>query len=388
MKKIISILIIIVFTSSLVGCSKSKNELNELAVVLAIGWDLTEDNKYLASVQILNSQSNSSGSMNGQNKGVQRISSDVLVYNMKGDTPHDTISKSSTKLGKNLFFSHSKYTVIGSDLAKSGLNLLVDSLLRHTDAREDNILLVTRSKASDIINTVTSEDKIPANVVQSLIKLQRNYGYVPVISRLNFANALYNKTSAPILGVINLQKDTISNIFNLSGTAVFNKDKLTGFMDMYQTRGMQWIRGEVKTGTILVCLPDNKIINFEILTAKSKIKPIIKDDALIMEVNITEEGNIREMTENLDPMKDYTVMDKLSNLQNEAIAKEAKLAVYAAQKQFKLDIFDFSGVIKRDNPDYWNKIEKNWDSIFSNIKVKINVNSIIKRPGLISKPIK
>ena len=388
MKKIASILIIIVFTISLVGCSKVKNELNELAVVLAIGFDLTGDNKYLTTVQILNSQSDSSTSIGGKNKKGQQISSDVLVYNMVGNTPHDTISKLSTKLGKNLFFSHSKYTVIGNDLAKSGLNLLFDSLIRHTDAREDNILLITKGKASDIINTVTSEDKIPANVVQSLIKLQRNYGYMPVISRLNFANALYSKTSAPILGVINLQKDTTSDIFNLSGTAVFNKDKLTGFMDMYQTRGMQWIRGEVKTGTILVRLPDNKIINFEILTAKSKIKPIIKDGDLIMEVNINEEGNIREMTENLDPMKDYTVMDKLSNLQSEAIEKEAKLAVYAAQKQFKSDIFDFSGVIKRDNPDYWNKIEKNWDSIFSNIKVKINVNSSIKRPGLISKPIK
>lgn len=388
MKRITSILIIIVFTFSLVGCSESKRELNELALVLAIGWDLTEDNKYLASVQILNSQSDSSTSMSGQNKNGQQISSDVLVYTMKGDTPHDIISKLSTELGKNIFFSHSKYTVIGSDLAKSGLNLLVDSLLRHTDAREDNILLVTKGKASDIIKTITSEDKIPANVVKNLIRLQLNYGYIPVISRLNFANALYDKTSAPILGVINLQKDTTSNIFNLSGTAVFNKDKLVGFMDMYQTRGMQWIRGDVKTGTILVHLPDNKIINFQILTVKSKIKSIIKDGTLIMEVNISEEGNIHEMTENLDPMKDYKVMDNLSNLQSEAIAKEAKLAVYAAQKQFKLDIFDFSGIIKRDNPDYWNKIENNWDNIFPNIKVEINVNSSVKRPGFISKPIK
>lgn len=387
MRKITLILMIIIFIFSLSGCKGTKNELNNLAVVVGIGFDLTEDNKYLLTVQIASSQSSPSSSTDGQNAGNQQNASDVLVYSMKANTPHDAFSKLSTKLGKTLFFSHGKYTVIGNNLANNGLSLLLDSLLRHTEARESNILLVTRGTALDVLKTVTLEDKIPANAVERIMKLQRNYGYMPVISRLDFANELYNSTSAPILGVINLQKGPTGNNFQLAGTAVFNKDKLTGFMDMYQTRGMQWIRGKVKTGTILVQLADNNIVNFEIITAKSKVKPIIKDGILTMRVDIKEEGNIREMTEHLDPMKDYKIMDKLDKLQSEAIEKEARLAVYTAQKQFKLDIFDFSGIIKRENPDYWSKIEKNWNNVFPNIKVEINVDSNVIRPGLFSKPI-
>ena len=210
---------------------------------------------------------------------------------------------------------------------------------------------------------------------------------MPVINRVDFANALYNKTSAPIMGVINVQNENGNNVFNLAGTAVFHKDKLIGFMDMYQTRGMQWIKGKVKSGEVVVDLPDKKKVVFPLISSKSKIKSIIKNGVLTMEVNIKEESNIHEMTENLDTIKDYKLIDKLDKWQSEAIAKEAELAVYAAQKQFKLDIFDFSGVIKRDNPDYWSKIEKNWDSVFPNIKVEINVDAKVRRTGIMSKPI-
>ena len=151
MKKIISILSIIFFTFSLVGCIEAKTELNNLSVVLADGFDLTKDNKYLLTVQVLSTQKNSSSSMGGQSKGGQQISSDIIVYSVEGETPTDAISKLSIKFGNELFFGHSKYMVIGKDLAQAKLDLLVDAMLRGHDTRLDNVLLVTKGKASDIV---------------------------------------------------------------------------------------------------------------------------------------------------------------------------------------------------------------------------------------------
>lgn len=382
MRKIIAVLMILILTISLAGCKGTKHEINKLAVVLAVGFDLSIDNKYILTVQVLSTQKNSSNSMGGQQN-----QSDVIVYSMEGVTPRDAISKLSTELGSPLFFGHSKYTVIGKDLAQDGMDLYIDSSLRSQNTRANTPLLVTNGKASDIVRTITSENKIPAIVVDQLIKLQANYGYAPIVSRLDFINALYSKKSAAIIGVINLKKNNEYDTLKLAGTAVFDGDKLVGFMDMYQTRGMQWMRGKVKNGSVVVHLPDKKIVAFSILTAKSKIKPVIENGKLTMEVNIKEEGNIEEMTAPFDPMKNHKDMDRLSKLQSEAIEKEVRISLEVAQNQYKLDIFNFSGIVKREKPEYWSKIEKDWDSIFPNIKVKVYVDSSVKRPGLFSKSI-
>lgn len=387
MKKVVAVLMTLVLIITLVSCKGSKHEINKLAVVLAVGFDLTRDNKYLFTVQVLNTEKESSSSSMGQNKNEQQNPSDVIVYSMEGETPNDAITKLNRQLANTLFLGHTKYTVIGNDLAQAGMALFVDEALRGYDRRVDSILLVTEGRAQDIVKIVTNEDKIPANVVDELIKNQANCGYIPVVSRMNFANALYSKTAAPTLGVIRLRENNGNKVFDLGGTAVFNKDKLVGYMDINQTRGMQWINGKVKNGNIAVSLPNNNFVDFYILTGKSKIKSKMENGELVIEIKIKEEGNIQTMTMPVDPMKDYKIMDKFSEIQGDAIEKEAILALQAAQKKYKLDIFDFSGVIKRDNPEYWNKIQKNWSDVFPNLKVKIYVDAKVRRPGLISKPV-
>jgi spore germination protein KC len=387
MKKIVAVLMTLVLIITLVSCKGAKHEINKLAVVLAVGFDLTRDNKYLFTVQVLNTEKESSSSSMGQNKNEQQNPSDVIVYSMEGETPNDAITKLNRQLANTLFFGHTKYTVIGNDLAQAGMALFVDEALRGYDRRVDSILLVTEGRAQDIVKIVTNEDKIPANVVNGLIKNQANCGYIPVVSRMNFANALYSKTAAPTLGVIRLRENNGNKVFDLGGTAVFNKDKLVGYMDINQTRGMQWINGKVKNGNIAVSLPNNNFVDFYILTGKSKIKSKMENGELVIEIKIKEEGNIQTITMPVDPMKDYKIMDKFSEIQGDAIEKEAILALQAAQKKYKLDIFDFSGVIKRDNPEYWNKIQKNWSDVFPNLKVKIYVDAKVRRPGLISKPV-
>lgn len=387
MKKITVLLIILVLIPSLSGCNSTKQEVDKLSLVLAAGFDLGKDNQYIATIQILNPNKNPSGSSIG-NKGSQQNQSDVIVYSMEGRSPRDAISKLSTELGNNLFFGHSKYTVIGKDLAETGMDLIADTLLRNYDTRANTIMLIANGKASDIISATTSENKISANVVEQLIKLQKNYGYAPVVSRLDFANSLYNKNSAPVLGVISMEKNNEYATLKLAGTAIFDKNKLAGFMDMYQTRGMQWIKGNVKDGSVAVPLPNKKIVVFSILSSKSKIKSKIENGKLVMEISVKEEGNVVEMTAPFDPMKNYKDMDTLSSLQSHAIEGEIQTALEAAQKQYGLDIFNFSGTIKREHPEYWNKIEKDWNKLFPDIKVKVYVNAEVKRTGFFSKSIK
>lgn len=389
MKKFILIFMTIIVAISITSCKEAKRELNILAVALVLGVDLTPEGKYVMTVQILNPQKESSGSSSAKLTKGQQGSSEVSIFSATGNTTQEAINHMSTKLGKSLFFGHTKYVVIGKDLAESGLSDYIDGSLRSYSSRPDHPIFVTKGKALDIVKAVTTDEKIPSIAVENLIRMQSIRGFTPIVSRIDFANALSSDTGTPIMGVIELLKDhTLDATFNLSGTAVFKKDKLIGYLNMDETRGMQWIKGKVKGGSITAYLKDNKSIALDILKSKSEVKPIVTGDTVTIQINIKEQSNILEMSDALDPMKNPQIMDELSKLQDQAIEKEVGLALYAAQKKLNADIFDFGGVIHRDNPIFWDKIKKDWNYLFPHIKIEIKVNSSIKRPGIISKPMK
>lgn len=387
MKKFTAIFMIILILFSVTGCKGTKTEIENLAVVMATGYDQLPENKYLLTVQVLNPQKQSHGA-SVEEKGVgEQAAADVTIYSDIGASPAEAIAHLSTRIGKNLFFAHSKYTVIGKGLAEAGLTTLIDSLLRGYITRPDIPILVTKGKAADIVSSLTNDDKIPANTVYRLIRQQSIMGYTPVQTRMNFANKLSSKTSAPTAGVINLNKN-IDSIFEMEGTAVFKNDKLIGFLNKNQTRGVQWINGKVKGGNLVIPSENHKIISFEILDSSSRIEAIKKNDSVMMQISIKEKANIREMPGDLDPMENEKIMDELSKIQNEAIEKEVKQALFAAQKELKADIFDFGEIVHKTYPKEWNKMQENWQHIFPLIEVKIMINSSLEGTGTISKPIK
>lgn len=386
MKKLICVFISIMISFSASSCQGTKQEVEKIGLVLAIGYDLTPENKYKLTVQVLKPEKESSQGMGTSSTGKQ-VSSDVVIFSSMGDTPYDAANKMSEDYGRSLFFGHSEYLVIGKKLAESGLYLVSDTILRGQQARPDNILLLAQNTASQILAFEPSDEDIPAMSVKNLIKLQSIRGLAPVISRLEFVNALSSKTAAPILGIIGIEQDTSKGAaFKLSGTGIFRKDKLIGFLNADETRGLQWIKGKVKDGTITAKYSDGGKITFFLINAASKIKPVIEGDNITIKITIKTTSNILEMSAKLDPMKDPKIMDDLAKLESEAIEKEVRLALNAAQEKFDADIFDFGGFIHREYPEEWSKLESNWDDVFPNINIEVDVISSLKAPGLISKP--
>jgi spore germination protein KC len=388
MKRFISIFLLIMISIFTTSCKGTKVELDKLAVAVAIGYDITPEGKYLLTVQILNPQKDSSGGMMGKKDGSQQKATDVVVYDAIGDSLSACKGQLTTKLGKELNYSHVSFIVVGKHLADSGISTVLDTVLRGNKMSPDVPLLVTKGNAFDIIRETSVHEKIPANEVDNILDLQSSFGFAATVSILDFANSLSSKTTSPVTGVISLNKDTDADeTFEVVGTAVFKKDKLIGFMDMNETRGMQWINGKVKSGYITTLSRDKGKITFEIIKSSSKIKPSIKTDSCTMLINVKEESNISEMIGNLDPMKNLEITKRLEISQEGAITNEIKLAVSAAQKKFDADIFGFGEMIHRDYPKEWVDIEEHWKEIFPKLNIEVKVISSLKRPGYISKPI-
>lgn len=390
MRKCISILMAVLIAFSIIGCSKIKVEIEKLSVILALGFDIDSDNMYVLTAQILNIKKESNGNLGSQSVQ-QKIPSDVMIFTAKGKTPFEAITNISNYLGKELFYAHGQYVIIGSSLAKHGVNDVINTILRNPEARPNSLLLLTKGKASTIVSAKTVDTTIPANSIKDLVQMQSIKGFSSAISRLTFANALLSRTSAPILDIVDRStkiNNNDDNTFMTAGTAVFHNDKLIGYLNSTETRGINWIKGKVQDGLIVSDSKLNKQVSFSILKSTSKITPIVKGKKITMRITIEQDSNIHELTNNLDPMKNPKVMDELGSIESKTIAKEVNLALNKSQKKLNADVFDFGDILHRSYPQVWRKLYKNWQNIFPTIKIKLKVISNLRSPGKISKPIK
>lgn len=251
-------------------------------------------------------------------------------------------------------------------------------------------VLVAKGTALEIMKMETPDNPLPPVSIEQILDRQDKIGYAPFSTNLDIADALLNKITSPIAAVIKQNTDEITNInsFKVEGTAVFRKDKLIGFMNDKETRGLEWVIGRIRNSAVVLPGVKNRSLTTIVLDSSAKITPILEKDNILIQIDIKNKANIREMTDDLDIMKNPKIMDELNEIQNKTIKYEAEEAINAAQKNFKEDIFGFGEAIHRKYPKEWKKLKDKWTEEFAHCRVKVNVHSSIKRPGNHNRTIK
>ncbi|HBC91766.1 MAG TPA: Ger(x)C family spore germination protein, partial [Pelotomaculum sp.] len=183
----------------------------------------------------------------------------------------------------------------------------------------------------------------------------------------------------------------IGAIIKIGGTAVFKGNKMVGWLDERESRGLLWVKGKVKGGVITVpCLSgkgsvEGQRFSLEIIRNNSKIEPELTDGALGVTVKVDLQANIleAECPEELDKPEVIAAIDQLLAAE---VQGEVEDALTKAQREYKTDVFGFGTVFHRKYPVVWKEIKENWMDIYPGLPVYIEVNAVIPRTGLVNKP--
>ena len=62
--------------------------------------------------------------------------------------------------------------------------------------------------------------------------------------------------------------------------------------------------------------------------------------------------------------------------------------VNRVKKDYRVDIFGFGNIVKKNSPQMWKSIGANWSDIFSDLDINVNVEIELKGSGLLEKPLK
>ncbi|MGE4274372.1 MAG: Ger(x)C family spore germination protein [Desulfitobacterium sp.] len=362
----------------LTGCW-DRRELNTLAVVQAIGIDLTEEGQISLSTQILKPGEMKSG---GEKS--------VWVTTSKGETIFDAVRNASLQADRRLFFSHNKVIIISEEVAKMGFIPLVDFLIRDAEARGFAYVFVAQGKAIDILKGEHEQEANPGKAIENLADISVLASILPKRNLKDLFIVLSSKkTTSPILpGIKTEESDGKSqDMIVLGNTAVFKRDKLVGWFDRFESRGVLWVLNEVESGSIVVKSPlgNDKNVTLEILNTSTKLTPEITDNTLSITIKVQGEGNLVEQMSsgNLATPESFAELEKRAT---DVIEEEIIAAVTKSQK-WGGDIFEFGEEFHRKYPQEWPELEEDWDELFPKIEVKLEVSFQLIKAGLTSEPL-
>jgi spore germination protein KC len=381
MKVLKSAFLIVLSLLLLSGCW-NRTEINDIAIVTAIGLDLLEDDKMRLSLQI------AVPSQLGPATGATQGGKSTFIVSELGGTVSEAYRQLQEKLSRRIFFSHSRVLIIGEDLARSGVAHILDFYARYQEPRMHSSIIVTKGKAVDILKEEPVLENVSAEEANELIK--RKVGLM--ISIRDFLDMLLTEGAEPVapqfvLEPVEVESDSQTQEKQaINGAAVFKGDKLVGWMDDIETRGILWLRNEMKGGVITVNIGEERgggKISTNIIRNESDIVPELKDGKITITINTRAEMNVMENASEVN-LGDPKNIDKLEKEIEKEIKDRMRMTLDKAQGELGSDIFGFGETLYKKYPKEWNNTYKEkWDDEFSELEVIVKPKVFVRRVGLI-----
>jgi germination protein, Ger(x)C family len=375
-------LLLLVFPLLAAGCWNA-HEVNDLAIITAAGVDLTEDGQIEMSVKIIYLTSPSGGdssSMSGQPTGDKGTS---VVRSVTGINMADAASRLQKEISRKVFWGQTDVFLFGERMARAGLEEPLDFLLRHIASRERAHVFVSDSTAMNVLKLSPPIDRSVADALVAMADQQTGLN----ISMKDLAHMMVGKSKAAVLPIVLIHEgigEQQSFPF-IQGAAVIKNGKMIGRMDEDATRGVMWLRNEIKQATVTVS-PDHSggYVSLHLHRSHTRLLPKIEGGRWIMTVRITGQDDIVENTTELD-LSEPDHLGKVEKELEEIVNERVKQALDQAQNELRADIFQFADAFYRKYPKIWKANEDRWDEIFPKVDVRLETELRIARPGLIGK---
>ncbi|MFE0507920.1 Ger(x)C family spore germination protein [Peribacillus butanolivorans] len=390
-------IILIVFLLFTTGCW-NRRELNELAITLAIGLDRTKDGQYLVTAQVVNPGELATGKGGGGSDGAPTI-----IYQAKGETIFEAFRKMTKESPRKIYPSHLRTLVIGESLAKKGIGKPLDILSRDWELRSDFYIVVAKGmKAAEILKVPTSLEKIPANDIFDTLEVSAAaWSATSSVNLDDLISDIVNEGKQPVLTGIqadikgdeetSLSKQNVEMIdpparLKLQGLAVFNDDKLVGWLNEKQSKTYTVITNKEKSTAVNISCPKGGKAVYEVKRSNTEMKGKIKNGKPEIDLNIHAEGNLGEVECQIDLTKPETI-EKLEKIYEKEAKNFFMNSIKQVQENDKVDIFGFGEAIHRADPKAWKKLKKDWDKHFEHVTVNIKVKGEIRNIGTVGNPI-
>ena len=393
MFKILAMLAVLLFPPLVIGGCWSAREIDQLAFVAAMGIDKDENGVKLT-VQII------VGGSGGDDSGGGGSSSPVWVTSVTGNSLSEAVFNLSRKVSKIPFLSHTYLVVLGEDFAREGIDQLIDWLSRERQMRDRVRLAVARGTAEDILMIEPKMTQLPAEYLEEVLRFGVDTGFVPrsqlLDVRIAYANQPRMQVWLPLLqaeqagesgggsGGENPAEGTEEGAgdkpeaVELGGSAVFRGDRLVGFLNLYETRGIAWLTGHVSETLISLSRQEGQITQ-RVQFARVSYETTQENGIAVLKALISQDGTLEAWPLREDGITP-TLLTQLGDDLGQTMEGEIRAALYKLQNDYNADCAGLGERLRRLDKAQFEAV--NWDEAFSKLTLELDIEASFRRIGL------
>lgn len=351
-------------------------ELNEKAIVMAIGIDY-EDEKYSVTFQYY-----SPTGLGGRTL-VDNSQPNVLTASGKGTNVYGALEDASFRCGKELMLGVTQIIIIGEEAAKNSVDRVVNFTKSFFQSHPDMMITVAEGKAADMMQVKFNEGIVSTDKLRFMLTNAEKSGIAELPSALSLFIALQTKQKSACLPRLRLIDDGKSDAsqdgktLEIAGGVLIKDGTAVDETDIETMSGLQLLCCKAQTATVTVDYNDEKI-SVGLVDVKTKITPSEENDRLILKVTLTSEGRYL-----INPHNSYANNDnkEIETLCGEQLIARMETALENTVYKHGADPFLVERTVRHYDYKLWKSIEDNFEEYLKNaefrIETKIDIDKLI-----------
>lgn len=347
----------------------------DLSYVIALGIDKSDskDEPYSLTIQTAKPDSSESGGT--------KIKTDIQTVDC--NSFNLGLSMLNLENEKTLNLSHCTAIIISEDLAKDGIENIINTITNNIEIRPTCNILISKEKTSEFLEVASNIEDISSKFYNSFINSAKTTSYITTCEFSKFYSNLNYDIQEPVALYSYIKDDSIETL----GLAVFKDYKMIGRLSGLETICYNLLTNNFEQATIEVYNYQNPglpiAINIEKLN-NTKFKVKLEDNIPKIECNVSVESKILTANKNYD----FSTQESLKQLEAEInlfLEKSISDFLYKTSTEYNSDIIGFEGYFKK-NFLTQDEIDKyNWQELYKNSEFTVKAQNQLISGFLFSK---
>ncbi len=350
------------------GCMRSI-QLNERAIVQAVGLDW-KDGEYALTLQIFDPEAAEGDDTSGGK-----------MLRVEGKTISEAMRNANLKQGQEIFWGHTKLIIIGDQIARDGIEAVIDYFNADAQSRPNMDVLIADGEAGEVLSEPLDSTILPVLSTKMMLEGYQDNGKLVRSQLKGIAGSSENPSVGAYLPLTAFSGDEKNPSIQIVGTAILSDGRIAGTFSPEETRGILWAAGEV--GKTQLTLEDSSlgVTTLDVVDSDVTVAAYIQDGAPFYQVSIRVKSNV---SEELSPVRGLSLSeryDRYEEEQRQLVCRETEHALERLFHEISCDALGYANILMQQQPEYWKANGEDYAASLRNVQFSVTVDSTINRGG-------
>jgi spore germination protein KC len=251
-----------------------------------------------------------------------------------------------------------KVVVVGEAAARDGLDDLLDYLERNPEVQRRVKLAVAPGEALKVLQVSVPVEKLVAFALPQFIVEAHESSRT---SEASIGEAMTWRMSAP--GYLLPRVRPSGQELVVAGAGAFRDNRLVGWVNEEECRGLAWIRGDLTNGVIEFPCVLNPRQKHAVKAAgvRRRLRVKVERGRPVFELSV---GTRVDLFESIHPFESAGLAQREQGSAAAVVRDEIQDALDAGRR-LRVDFFGFGEALHGARPDLWDRLQRHWNDYFA-----------------------